>query len=212
VGGKHRKKRTDHSPTAVVTAAALAVTGWMFTPKAAEDTQTNLKPIGDATQPDLKPIHICTEKYCEPIPDGNVTVPIEPMPTPTTVPPPPPKAPAPPPPPPPPPFVPGQNGTGWQAMWGVIKKHFPDAKLVSGVRNHTCGQYHCRGLAIDIVASASRMREIDRWIYETYGRRVSQLIHTPGPYNILNGVPFNYDAGTDADHYDHVHWAQEGPV
>lgn len=97
-------------------------------------------------------------------------------------------------------------------MWAVIQERFPNATLASGYREHTCGQYHCKGLAIDIGGSAALMQEIDAWIYETYGDRVSQLIHAPGPYNILNGQPFDYGTATLNDHYDHVHWAQEGPV
>lgn len=97
-------------------------------------------------------------------------------------------------------------------MFAVVKKHFPSATLMSGYREHTCGQYHCKGLATDISASPAVMQEINVWIYKTYGSRVSQLIYGPGPYNILDGQPYDYGTATLNDHYDHVHWAMEGPV
>lgn len=114
--------------------------------------------------------------------------------------------------PPPPPLPnPGNTGAGWQAMWTVIHARFPDATLASAYRTSNCGQYHCIGLAIDISGSASLMREIDAWIAATYPD-TAQLIHAPGPFNLLNGLPFDYGQATLSEHYDHVHWAYEGNV
>src|SRR5688500_1168973 len=96
----------------------------------------------------------------------------------------------------------------WQAMWNVIKARFPDAILTSAKRPGDPG-YHGKGQAIDIArpypAEAARMLEYARWIGANYPGS-TQLIHTPGP-NILNGRPFTYDAPTQRDHYNHVHWA-----
>lgn len=105
--------------------------------------------------------------------------------------------------------LPGGLGSGWQAMWEVIQVNFPDAWLMSGLRNSICGQYHCRGFAIDIGASVERMREINIWIATTYPD-TEQLIHGPGPYNLLDGKPFFYGYETLNGHYDHVHWAKVG--
>lgn len=96
----------------------------------------------------------------------------------------------------------------WQAMWNIIKAKFPDAILTSSFRQGDPG-YHGKGQAIDIArpypAESARMLEYANWIGANYPNS-TQLIHTPGP-NILNGKPFTYDAPTQRDHYNHVHWA-----
>src|SRR5688572_25395945 len=191
MGGKHRKRPVHDNVNAAVAAflATVSASGLMFfknPPPAHAPTENP----AELTSPTLRPVHICDTTVCKPDGGRNFTDPPPPPPPPpviTTPPPPPPPPPAvpkplppkpapPPPPPPPPAFTPGATGTGWEAMFAVVKQRFPDATLASGYREHTCGQYHCKGLAVDIVASPARMVEIDAWIYETYGSRVSQLI------------------------------------
>jgi len=92
----------------------------------------------------------------------------------------------------------------WQQMWAIVKAAIPFARLSSSVRNEP-GSYHHTGQAIDI--AGGDMRAIDKWIYDKYGGAISELIHTPGPYNVKDGRHHTYSAGVRADHYDHVHWA-----
>jgi hypothetical protein len=86
-------------------------------------------------------------------------------------------------------------------MWDIIRSQFPTASLNSAMRPGDPG-YHGKGRAIDI---GGPMGAINSWIARVYPNS-TQLIYTPGS-NILNGKPFTYDAPTQADHFDHVHWA-----
>lgn len=174
--------------------------------------------------PPAPPMVVATERTTTTTPPPPPPPPPAPKPKPTTTKPPaPPASPVVPkpdsprsvqPPPPPPASVPGTNGTGWQAMWAVIQKNFPDARLSSGYRCTDNG-YHCKGLAIDIAypmnsAGKAKMIEVSQWIARVYPNSM-ELIHTPG-VNLWNGRPHTYDVGTQNDHYDHVHWAMTGPV
>ena len=95
----------------------------------------------------------------------------------------------------------GGRPAGWQQMWEIIRAQFPTATLNSDYRAGDPG-YHGKGRAIDI---GGPMGAINSWIAKVYPNS-TQLIYTPGA-NILNGRPFQYDAPTQADHFDHVHWA-----
>jgi hypothetical protein len=86
-------------------------------------------------------------------------------------------------------------------MWDIIRAQFPAATLNSAFRPGDPG-YHGKGRAIDI---GGPMGAVNSWIARVYPNS-TQLIYTPGA-NILNGKPFTYDAPTQADHFDHVHWA-----
>lgn len=96
----------------------------------------------------------------------------------------------------------------WMNMWGVISSQFPDATMNSGLR-FTDDGYHSKGQAIDIGSSKGEagMHDIATWIAKNFPDS-TQMIHQPvPPANILNGQLFDYGAATNADHYDHVHWA-----
>lgn len=95
----------------------------------------------------------------------------------------------------------GGSPMGWQQMWNIISAQFPGAILTSSFRPGDPG-YHGKGRAIDI---AGPMGAINSWIAKVFPNS-TQLIYTPG-VNLLNGAPFTYDAPTQADHHDHVHWA-----
>jgi len=95
----------------------------------------------------------------------------------------------------------GGSPMGWQQMWNIIRAQFPAAILTSSFRPGDPG-YHGKGRAIDI---AGPMGAINSWIAKVYPNS-TQLIYTPG-VNLLNGAPFTYNAQTQADHHDHVHWA-----
>ena len=102
-----------------------------------------------------------------------------------------------------------------QAMWDAVRTAFPMAQLTSGTRYADVGSgfdNHMGQRAIDL---AGPMKDIARWIYQMNERQpVLELIHAPldGWQNLDNGAPHNFGAGTDADHYDHVHWAMDSMV
>ena len=97
-----------------------------------------------------------------------------------------------------------------QTMWDAVRNEFPDATLNSGTRYADVGSgydYHMQGMALDL---GGPMGDIARWIYGLNATQpVTELIHAPldGWENLKDGAPLNYGAGTDSQHYDHVHWA-----
>jgi hypothetical protein len=97
----------------------------------------------------------------------------------------------------------GDSGL-WKAMWAIVHAAIPYARLSSSVRNEP-GSYHNTGQAIDI--AGGDMRAIDKWIYDKFGGSISELIHTPGPYNVKDGRHHVYNPTVRSGHYDHVHWA-----
>lgn len=102
-----------------------------------------------------------------------------------------------------------------RSMWDSVRTAFPNAVLTSGSRYEDVGSgfdNHMGHRAIDI---GGPMDQIARWIYQMNDTQpVLELIHAPlnGWENLKNGSPLNYGAGTDADHYDHVHWAMANMV
>ncbi|BBG04190.1 MULTISPECIES: lytic transglycosylase domain-containing protein [Pseudonocardia] len=103
------------------------------------------------------------------------------------------------------------QGGAWQQMWGTVRQQFPAARLTSGYRPGDPG-YHGRGQAVDIAGPRSMdmpfMLAVNRWLASRFPGS-AELIHTPG-INLKNGRPHTYNAGTRAQHYNHVHWAQGG--
>lgn len=99
-----------------------------------------------------------------------------------------------------------------QEMYGVVRGQFPGARMTSGFRPGDPG-YHGRNRAVDLAGArggdGAAMRAIDTFIGNRYPGS-SELIYTPGPYNIKDGRPHSYSAAVRADHYDHVHWAANG--
>lgn len=97
-----------------------------------------------------------------------------------------------------------------QTMWDAVRTAFPNVILTSGTRYADVGSgfdNHMGQRALDL---AGPMPEIARWIYQmNQTQPVEELIHAPlnGWQNLEGGQPFDFGAGTDADHYDHVHWA-----
>lgn len=101
------------------------------------------------------------------------------------------------------------------SMWDAVRTAFPNAILTSGTRYADVGSgfdNHMGQTAIDLAGPMSQMA---RWIYELNNTQpVEELIHAPldGWQNLKAGAPLNYGASTDADHYDHVHWAMRQMV
>ncbi|MQA12962.1 MAG: transglycosylase SLT domain-containing protein [Pseudonocardiaceae bacterium] len=95
------------------------------------------------------------------------------------------------------------------AFGGVVDRALALAARPSGARVSSAYRpgdsgYHGRGKAVDLVGN---LPGINRYLAKGWPNS-TQLIYTPGT-NLLNGRPHRYNAATRADHFDHVHWAQE---
>lgn len=100
-----------------------------------------------------------------------------------------------------------------QSMWDAVRTAFPGVVLTSGTRTEQVlgrPDNHNMGRALDL---GGPMQGIAQWIARTYPNSL-ELIHAPeaGFRNIWHGAPHTYDAGTMADHYDHVHWAVDNII
>ncbi|WIC89665.1 tape measure protein [Rhodococcus phage Apiary] len=101
-----------------------------------------------------------------------------------------------------------------RSMWDAVRTAFPAAVLTSGTRYADVGSgfdNHMGQRAIDL---GGPMPQIAKWIYDTYGDSVLELIHWPlGDWsNLKNGAPLNYGEPTNSQHMDHVHWAMSQMV
>ena len=84
----------------------------------------------------------------------------------------------------------------------TVLRQFPTARMSSGFRQGDPGE-HGAGLAADFTGP---MMGINRWIAQMFPDS-HELIYTPG-VNLFNGRPHRYNAATQAEHNDHVHWAR----
>jgi hypothetical protein len=83
----------------------------------------------------------------------------------------------------------------------------PGAVTVSGNTS-----YHASGNAIDISGPPGQMLAFARYMSQTYGPQLEELIHTPaGNAQIKNGRPYVYSGAVAAQHFDHVHVADTQP-
>lgn len=113
----------------------------------------------------------------------------------------------------------GAPRTGYSYPWmsAVVRSQFPDARITSTLRPgaRTAGDgsmsYHAIGRAVDIAASAPRMRQIARWLAQNYGATAHDLIHSPEfcRHSMHMGKWYGILPRTYADHFDHVHWGLE---
>lgn len=96
-----------------------------------------------------------------------------------------------------------------RVMWDSIRQAFPNITLTSATRYQDVGSgydNHMAGRALDL----SPIPAAARWIYDLNASQpVEELIHWPldGWDNLKGGSPLNYDASTNAQHMDHIHWA-----
>lgn len=102
------------------------------------------------------------------------------------------------------------------SLWNAAHAAFPNATLNSAFRPGHSG-YHGKAQAVDL---GGPMQQIADWIYETYPDS-AQLIWGPGPllYNVGGNKISDQSqlrnqvyAGDLPGHYDHVHWASDGPI
>ncbi|GFK19271.1 phage tail tape measure protein [Corynebacterium glutamicum] len=105
-----------------------------------------------------------------------------------------------------------------------VGRFFPDLFALTSASRSEPGSMHdySRGAATDWQAQdgqyASQMptagsKALARAIATNFPN-TAQLIHWPedGWTNILNGGPFDYGAGTNAQHGNHVHWGTNSPL
>lgn len=69
---------------------------------------------------------------------------------------------------------------------------------------------HSRGLAIDLAGPPASMLAFGKHAASSYGSKLSELIYTPMGFAIKNGARVAPYA--QADHFDHVHLAANGPM
>lgn len=99
-----------------------------------------------------------------------------------------------------------------------VERFFPGIFTLTSANRPGDGGHHGAGRATDWQDNGAQWptpasKALSRAIAATYPGSL-ELIHWPtdGWTNIKNGRPANYDAGTNAGHANHVHWATAGPV
>lgn len=100
------------------------------------------------------------------------------------------------------------GGDGFQpAMADFVERAFPNrVRRLGGWRQHSNGDKHEKGRALDIYADAATMVEIAYWL-KTNVPNSRAIIHAGcgDKCSILDGHPWNYPQDMAA-HHDHVHW------
>jgi hypothetical protein len=108
------------------------------------------------------------------------------------------------------------GGPVWETLWSIVHSQFPWARLTSAYRPGA-SDYHGAGKAVDVAGtqpypwgtSIAQMAQMNQWIAGKYPQS-TELIHSgPGSINLWHGQPHTYDAATQAQHFNHVHWAME---
>lgn len=111
----------------------------------------------------------------------------------------------------------GSPGTGYQALFRTIKSVFPEARLNSGFRPGDPG-YHGKGLTADLGwmrapggSGNAYMAAMNQWIYDNYPNSRELIYNGLGDNrpNLKNGRNFAYNAATQAQHRNHVHWVYD---
>ena len=99
-----------------------------------------------------------------------------------------------------------------------VERFFPGVFTLTSANRPGDPGHHGAGRATDWQDSGAQWptpnsKALSRAIAKTYPDSL-ELIHWPtdGWSNIKNGRPATYDAGTNRDHANHVHWATAGPV
>lgn len=101
----------------------------------------------------------------------------------------------------------------------LIGKYFPGMTLVSGWR-FTDRLNHSKGLAVDAsnvgagVNSSPQLQAMSRFFYQNYKPMLNELIHYPtnGFRGVSMGRDFNFNAGTNNAHRDHLHVSSNLPL
>lgn len=111
----------------------------------------------------------------------------------------------------------GVSGIG-RSHEAFIERFFPGVFTLTSANRPGDSGHHGAGRATDWQDSGAQWptpasKALSRAIAATFPGSL-ELIHWPtdGWSNIKNGRPATYDAGTNAGHANHVHWATAGPV
>lgn len=96
-----------------------------------------------------------------------------------------------------------------------VNRFFPGMSITSTYRDSN--DLHGRGLAVDFsngYDTTPEMQAAARFFYNNYGPMLAELIHWPlaGWENVDEGRPFDFGAGTNAEHRNHVHVAAYSPL
>lgn len=105
----------------------------------------------------------------------------------------------------------------WERLWNTIRGRFPQAGLNSAYNDRKGDPgFHGRGMAVDLGLRGTPggngnmfIAEMNRWIYDNF-RGSTELIYNglgDDRPNLKNGRDFAYNAATQAQHRNHVHWA-----
>ena len=105
------------------------------------------------------------------------------------------------------------------SMTSFVNRFFPQLSLTSGWR-FTDNGYHSKGMAGDFSNQVwggpptPASIGLANAIYKNFAAQTLELIHWPlsGWQNLWHGRPHMYNAGTNAQHTDHVHWALPAPL
>lgn len=118
--------------------------------------------------------------------------------------------------------LPGYEKGGVVGGGGVLTEDMVKAiaadfglKVTSEDRNEA-GSYHSQGMALDVSngsAPTSQMRAFAEYMAKNFGPHLKELIYSDGEFEqygtIDNGKYYNFGAGTNSDHRNHVHIAGE---
>ena len=107
------------------------------------------------------------------------------------------------------------NGGVVENLKNIVAKRFPELQVTSDYRQSN--DLHGAGKAIDIsngFDTTPQMQEAARWFYRNYKTQLAELIHYPlnGWQNVDEGKDFDFGAGTNAEHRNHVHIAAHQPL
>ncbi|TWH08874.1 phage-related minor tail protein, partial [Rhodococcus rhodochrous J45] len=96
-----------------------------------------------------------------------------------------------------------------------VRRFFPGMSITSTYRNSN--DLHGAGKAVDFsdgYDTTPGMQAAARFFYRNYGGMLAELIHWPlnGWQNVDEGRPFDFGAGTNAQHRNHVHVAAHRPL
>jgi hypothetical protein len=113
----------------------------------------------------------------------------------------------------------GSVGGAWGSIWQWIRARVPSARINSTYRPGDPG-YHGKGKAVDLGFGSgpggngsAGLALINRTLFDGLGANLAELIYDgigDDRPDIKNGRPHTYNAGTRAEHHNHVHAAVYG--
>ncbi len=109
------------------------------------------------------------------------------------------------------------SGKGYAQLFAIVKAAFPEARMNSSYRPGDPG-YHGSGQAVDLGwmkapggSGNAYLAAMNQWIYDNF-RNSRELIYNgsgDNRPNLKNGANYPYNAATQAQHRNHVHWVYD---